>query len=380
MAKNELATQKNEVAQKSQFRTALTKQTETYTNMMITQFKDINIQLDTYQKVCLSNAIAKINELLYTNGMSFNDPRVNQSNLTSVLAQISMLKLNACATPRECYFQLRNDTSTKEKKDAGCKLIEFGIEGNGNDAILRTYGVGVKQVYTPIIIREGDEFSYPYWDGNDMQPFTWKPKTFYKKPIAVVYIIEKEDGKKEYLVSEREKVANNLKAHINQNLMTCYDTKLKNGILTKIENMTLDEILADDELTKPIPNGTDNYGKPKFINVISPAWKSPQSREAMIERKLRNNAIKGYPKDYSKAYEGIELVENAINDSIDYIDAEISTAPQQTKAIEYVEEQQAQQEAKVKPTINVAPQPQEQPAQVEETPQEEEIDFNIFNS
>lgn len=59
---------------------------------------------------------------------------------------------------------------------------------------------------------------------------------------------------------------------------------------------------------------------------------------------------------------------------------EVERTTRQEQAINHVEEQQAQQEAKVKPTINVAPQPQEQPAQVEETPQEEEIDFNIFNS
>jgi len=373
---NEITTQKNEVAQKSQFRTSLTKQTDTYTNMMITQFKDINIQLDTYQKVCLSNAIAKINELLYNNGLSFNDPRVNQSNLTSVLAQISMLKLNAAATPRECYFQLRNDTSSKEKKDGGYKLIEFGVEGNGNDAILRTYGVGVKNVYTPIIIREGDEFTYPYYDGEKFQPFTWKPKSYYKKPIAVVYIIEKEDGSKEYLVSEREKCVANLQAHINNNLMTCFDTKLKNSILTKIENMTLDEILADAELTQPIQCGLDNYGKPKFINCISPAWKSPQSRNAMLERKMRNNAIKGYPKDYAKAYTGIELVEKAIDDSIDYIDAEVNVALQQTKAIEFIEEEQAKQEAKIKPTIDIPKQEEKTPAQ---QPQQQEFSFDEYN-
>lgn len=361
---------------KPEFKTALVKQTETYTSMMINNFNNINLKLDEYQKVCLSNSIAKINELLYNNDLTFNSDKINQSNLTSVLAQISMLRLNPTATPRECYFQLRNDKTTKERESSGCKIIEFGVEGNGNDAILRTYGVGVANVLTPIIIREGDEFTYPYYDGKQMQPFIWKPKSFYRKPIAVVYIIQKVDGSVEYLVSERETVASNLKAHINQNLFTCYDNEIKKKILSKIQNMTLDEILADSELTNPIQVGTDSYGKPKYINVISPAWKSPQSREAMIVRKMRNNCIKNYPKDYSKAYAGAEYVEKAISDSIDYIDAEITTP--QEKAIETVETTQQLNEGKVKPNIKQQKQePQPQPQQQQTEPVEEELDFNI---
>lgn len=288
MQNNETKTT-NAVA-KTNYRTGLVKITETYTNMIIGNFKDIQLELDSYQKVCLANAIAKIQELLYANKLDFNSDAINQNNLTTVLSQIAMFRLNPAASPRECYFQLRNN------KADGKKIIEFGIEGSGNDAILRNYGVNVKAVSTPIIVREGDEFTYPYFDGEKMQPFTWKPNSFYKKPIAVVYVIVKNDDTKEYLVSEREAVATNLKAHISNNMLTCKDFKFKKKILEKIKDMTLDEMLTDSELTNSVQVDGD------WINLISPAWKSEHSKDAMILRKMQNNAIKKYPKDFKSSY------------------------------------------------------------------------------
>ena len=44
--------------------------------------------------------------------------------------------------------------------------------------------------------------------------------------------------------------------------------------------MSLDDILDSQE----------------YQSYISPAWKSPQSRESMIVRKMRNNIVKKIPK------------------------------------------------------------------------------------
>lgn len=368
---NAVATANNQIQKEASYKSALVKQTETYTNMVISEMQSLNLSLDTYQKVCLTSAIAAINELLYKEGLSFNDKRINQSNLTTLLNQIAMMKLNASATPRECYFSLRNDNSTPERKAAGMKIIEYGIEGNGNDALLRTYGAGVKDVLPCIVIREGDDFQYPHFDGEKMQPFTWKPNSFYKKPIAVVYIIKKEDGSTEYLVSEREQVASNLKAHINQNLMTCYDMTLKNRILAKIENMTLDELLADAELTKPIEAGKDYQNKPKFINLISPAWKSAHAREAMIERKMRNNAIKKYPKDYTKAFADAAVMEKAISDSIDFVEVIDASPIQEINKVEALQEAPKQAPQVNVDEINGEVIEQQQNQVVEQQPQQE---------
>lgn len=337
---NKVATANNQVAEKKAYKSNLVKATETYTSMMINQFQSLNLKMDDYQKVCLANAVAKMNELLMNNGMQFNE--LNQNNLTSILQQVAMLKVNAFATPRECYFQLRNDTTTN------LKTLELGIEGNGNDAVLRTYGVNVDKVLSPIIIREGDEYTYPYFDGEKMQPFTWKPKTFHSKAIAVVYIIIKTDGSRDYIISERENVAANLKAHINNNMMGV-DFKEKNRILSKIQDMTLDELLADTELQGQVAKKTSGYA-----TLISPAWKSAQSREQMIIRKMRNNAVKQYPKDFSKAFaildepleEAERVVNNSISDEADFIVAEVNENPNttyvnQTQIEQFQEEQSA---------------------------------------
>ena len=335
------------VTLKPAFKSSLSKMTETYTNSIVATFADIHLDLDAYQKVCLANAIAKINELLTANDLAFNSPNLEQSNITTVLSQIAMFKLNPAASPRECYFQLRNSN--------GKKLIEFGVEGNGNDAILRTYGVNVKEVMPPIVIREGDEFNYPYFDGEKMQPFTWKPHSFTAKPIAVAYVVTKNDGTKEYLISERESVATNLKAHIANNLMSA-EKDVKNRILNKIKDMSLDAMLSDPELLEGVE--TMSYGKPKTITLISPAWKSPQSREEMIIRKMKNNCTKKYPKDFKNSYVAATY-ETTAEDAPrrEYIDAETQySTPEEvvqqaeekagTEAMPEVEVQEQKQEPK----------------------------------
>lgn len=345
---NQIEKNQNLPTVKPQFRTGLSKITDTYTNMIINNFQNIRLNLDAYQKVCLANAIAKIQELLYQNELDFNSEVINQNNLTTILEQISMFRLNAAANPRECYFQLRNDNEHNKK------LIEFGIEGNGNDAILRNFGVDVKNVLPPIIIREGDEFTYPYFDGEKMQPFTWKPKSFYKKPIAVVYIIIKNDDTKEYLVSEREAVANNLKAHINNNMLTCKDYKLKKRITDKIKDMTLEQMIGDQELTNAIKTEDG-----KYLNLISPAWKSAHSKEEMIIRKMKNNAIKKYPKDFSNAYVESSY-ETTFEDSEQYRHKDVINAED---IIQEVEKAQVQENASVKPPLkdNTVQEKPEQP-------------------
>ena len=341
----------NQIVKKEAYQSALSKQTDTYTNMIIQTFANISLELDTYQKVCLANAIAKINELLTANGLAFGDAKINQSNLTTVLSQIAMFRLNAAASPRECYFQLRND------KNSDKKIIEFGIEGNGNDSILRDYGVNVKDVMPPIVIREGDEFQYPYFDGEKMQPFTWKPKSFTAKPIAVAYVITKKDGTKEYLISERESVASNLKAHISNNLLGVYDYALKNRITDKISNMTLDEMLSDEELINGVRT-TDSNGKSKLITLISPAWKSSQSREEMIIRKMKNNCTKKYPKDFKNSYVALEYEQTAEDmPKRDYIDAE--TQFDTAQEVEKETEQNAAKKEMPEPQVEEQKEPEQ---------------------
>lgn len=342
-----------QVATKSTFKSALVKVQDTYMEMVTSQMKDYHLDLTDYQRSCTLSAIAKINELLSNNAMTFNS--IDQSNLGQILTTVATLKLNPSATPREVYFQTRK-VKTDEKDSKGNfvykTIIEMGIEGSGNDAILRNFGVDVKSVMTPFLIREGDEFEYPYFDGEVMQPIKWRMKSLSSKIKMVVYVITKKDGTRDYAMADRESVAENLKAHIINNLRDV-DDETKNPILEKIENMTLDEMLNDLSLRKiKYQKKTWNESIKKWEyfeatkSVISPAWYQSSSREAMIERKMRNNAIKKYPKNfgsqlasvgYESTFEDYEQYNEkdsnkAKPNPIDAIDVEVNEKQGSTKA------------------------------------------------
>ena len=115
--------------------------------------------------------------------------------------------------------------------------------------------------------------------------------------MRVVYPVKLKDGTVDYLIAEREPVRTNLIAHIRNNLLNetfgiCENRykatpKQKEQIKAKKEEIlsavreceTLEDILKC-EVAKP---------------YISAAWLD--TPEAMIVRKMRNNAIKKFPKN-----------------------------------------------------------------------------------
>ena len=73
-AKGAVATAPNVPTQpQHQYKSALAKATETYTNMLIETAKSIEIKYSDYQKICVSNAVAKMQELLVKEGVTFRD-------------------------------------------------------------------------------------------------------------------------------------------------------------------------------------------------------------------------------------------------------------------------------------------------------------------
>ena len=265
---------------------------------IINQLGGRGIQLDDYQKECCINAISAINNLLYTNGLDWGSENLDPSNYQDVIKKVGMQKLNAMASNREVYFQLRNTKVGDKWK----KMIEVGLEGDGNDAILRNFGVNVKKVFPFWEVREGDKFEYPAFKGIEITPPIWAP-TGKGKVVRVVYPIQLNDGTIEYRISEREDVKKNLVAHINNNMMNetfgiCADRyhataeqkakieEKKQECKVKMSAMTLEQILDCAD----------------FLPWISPSWSDEQSRESMIVRKMRNNAIKKFPKDFGNAY------------------------------------------------------------------------------
>lgn len=284
--------EKNEVAKKQEFTTGLSEWTNTITGLVSRDFEQNGVQYDEYSKQCAMNAMSSIFQLVQnTDKADMNN--LNNSNLREVVAQCASLKLNANAMPREVFFQLRS----KQVGGQWVKMVEMGVEGDGNDALLRQFGNNVDTVYPVWLVKEGDDFTYPRRRGIDIEPAEWTPKGLSDKTIRVVYPVKLKDGTIDYLIAEREPVRINLIAHIRNNLMNetfgiCENRykatakqkeeikAKKDKILSAVRECEKLEDVLNCEIAKP---------------YISAAWLD--TPEAMIVRKMRNNAIKKFPKN-----------------------------------------------------------------------------------
>ena len=287
------------VPAKKEFGTQLTKVNDTFMPLILSQMQKNSIEMSPYAKTCVLHAISAINSALDKAGISWNSAELDKSTVSDILIKVACFQLNAAASPREVYFQTRN---VKGADGSWKKQIEMGIEGDGNDALLARFGRDVVEVGQFWKVREKDDFTYPTFNGLDMDPPKWTPKGG-GKIVRIVYPIIKgsKDGKRrvEFYISEREDVIKNLIAHINSNMMNetfgfaeskrkaTNDQKIKiearkRELLKRANDLGLDAALDDSELQP----------------WISPAWTELHSRESMIERKMRNNAIKKIPKDF----------------------------------------------------------------------------------
>lgn len=284
--------------------TAVSQWTNSITSLVTRDFELCGVSFDEYSKQCAMAAMTSIYQLVKDSDKVKDLNSLDTSNLREIVGQAASLKLNANAVPRECYFQLR----TKKVGDNYLQVVEMGIEGDGNDAMLRNYGENVDTVYPCWLVKEGDEFSYPKHKGIEMTPPEWEEKGQSQKVIRVVYPIKLKDGTFQYLIAERDGVKVNLFAHVRNNLMnetfgilkdtnskgkakTRYDAtpEEKKQIDAKKEEIfdalrkceTIEDMLAC-EIAKPF---------------ISAAW--IDTPESMIVRKMRNNAVKKYRKDFN---------------------------------------------------------------------------------
>lgn len=287
-----MAEEKKELAEKKEFTTGLSEWTNTITGLAIRDFEKNGVKFDDYSKECAMAAVGSIFQLVQnTDKTEMAD--INTSNLREVVVQCASLKLNANAVPREVYFQLRSKQINGDWK----KVVEMGIEGDGNDALLRNFGNEVAKVYPVWVVKEGDEFTYTKRVGLEVTPPSWEQKGLSERVSKVVYPVKLTDGTIEYLIADRESVKTNLIAHIRNNMMNetfgvCKDRykatpeqkqkikEMKTAILEEVRKCeTLDDMLAC-QTAQP---------------YISAAWLD--TPEQMITRKLRNNAIKKFPKN-----------------------------------------------------------------------------------
>lgn len=275
--------------------TAVSQWTNSITSLVTRDFELCGVSFDEYSKQCAMAAMTSIYQLVKDSDKVKDLNSLDTSNLREIVGQAASLKLNANAVPRECYFQLR----TKKVGDNYMQVVEMGIEGDGNDAMLRNYGENVDTVYPCWLVKDGDEFSYPKHKGIEMTPPEWEEKGQSQKVIRVVYPIKLKDGTFQYLIAEREGVKVNLFAHVRNNLMNetfgicknrynATDKQLeeikakKEEIYDALRKCETIEDMLDCEIAKPF---------------ISAAWLD--TPESMIVRKMRNNAVKKYRKDFN---------------------------------------------------------------------------------
>lgn len=295
--------QKQEIATKQQFTTSISNWTNELTGLVTRDFDMCGVPFDEYSKQCAMAAMTSIFQLVKSSD-KVTMQNLDTSNLREIVGQAASLKLNANAVPRECYFQLR----TKKVGNDYLQVVEMGIEGDGNDAMLRNYGENVDTVYPCWLVKEGDEFTYPKHRGIEVDPPTWEEKGRSQKTLRVVYPVKLKTGSIQYLIAERESVKTNLFAHVRNNLMNetfgiLKGTNSKGKAKTRYD-ATVDEKKQIDakkeeifEVLRQCETVEDMLACAIAKPFISAAWLD--TPESMIVRKMRNNAIKKFKKDYN---------------------------------------------------------------------------------
>lgn len=292
----------NQAKPKHELQTTLTNAASTFLPVFERQMEESNITLGSYAKQCAYATVIALNRLVQDNCLSWNE--LDKSNIVDIITSVAGMELNPNAQPREVYFTLRNkkikkvDPNTGHAVEGWVKMVEMGIEGDGNDAILSRFGRNVSMVHRHWVVRENDEFTYPSMDGLTVTPPKWTPKGG-GQCVRVVYPITLTDGTTEYYICERYEVLNNLFAHISNNMMNetfgiCADRFKANAEQKK-------QIAAKKKeyMDKAKEKGFEVLDDPEFEPWISSAWRSEYSRESMIIRKMRNNIVKKIPKDFS---------------------------------------------------------------------------------
>jgi hypothetical protein len=294
-------------APKKEFRTALTHANDTFMPLIESQMEKNSLELTPYSKQCVLHAISGINAVLDKANVSWASPELDTSTISDILIKVACLRLNAAVQPREVFFELRNVNTHRtgeDGKDIWKRQVEMGIEGDGNDTILANFGRNVKHVCQIWKVHEGDDFTYPSYNGLDMTPPKWTQKSCIGKIVKIVYpvLMDGGNGKEyaNYYIAEREGVRHNLLAHLNNNLMQeTFGIAKKKYDATPAQKKEIaakkQEIFEKAKAHKCLDDILDD---PELQLYISPAWTEPFSRESMIERKMRNNAIKKIPKDF----------------------------------------------------------------------------------
>ena len=287
------------------------------------------VEFTDYGKKCVMNAISGLVTLATSQGIDFK--QINGSMLKLALQNVGYTELNYAAMPSEVYFDLRK---IRNADGTTTYLPSIKPQGAGNEKLLRKYGVGLKKdtgLRSPWLVREGDDITFPSFDGLEMIPPKWTPKSYDKKVIMVVYPAQKIDGSVEYLIATREGIKANIIAQIRQNTLYAFqkfDGKSK-VVDEDARNKFYDELNKFAEEHK-VDELIDN---PKYAPYINPTYTSGGSKEQMILRKMKNNALKNYPKEYNNSAQR-DAVESMWEDNDDSVKEKPSVAKDVVSKVE----------------------------------------------
>lgn len=373
MSKNEITTtKKNEVALSG----GLALQ-EKLLNELDKANEEFGADFTPYGRTCAINCIAGI--VSFTKSQGIEIASIDPTLLRLQVQNVGYTELNYASIPSEIYFDLRKTIKTDESgKKKEMYTISIKPQGAGNEKLVRKYGVGLKKgsgLHNAILIREGDEFIMPQYNGIEITPPVYKPqlKNANNKVVAVVYPAEKDDGSVEYLIATRDSVKANIIAQIRQNTLYAFtkEYKGKDGktyekndkeardkfyeeINKKAESMTLDEMLNDEEILK----------------YVNPTYTSGGSKEQMILRKMKNNALKNYPKEYDTSF-----VKNAVQNMFEENDESVLEKKDVVKRVEHEIDEDLNDDEIIDFTVEEANVEKPQVQETKETKVEDDLPF-----
>lgn len=359
----------------------LTTQTKTVSMMSVQRNYIDNIgkglesiigNMTKYQALCGYNVLNKINTALAKDGLDHRSPNVDKTSINDAIKFCVSYELNT--DNNEVFVIIRNTklTDPATKQDKWVKVIECKPQYRGVLKIVSTFGRNVKTVYPEWIVREGDTFKYSKMVGISIVPPEWERKDSDGRIARVVVPVEYNDGFIDYRIAERESIAVNIKAQINQTLLGKDKTESAR-VKTLMKDMSLDELLKNDTLAP----------------YINETYKGISSEE-MIITKLVINATKRIPIEFKNAFTR-ELYEKTYDNADVYKknhDAE-ELAANENKQIpvvdDYGEVKQVEEKPKAKKVekVKVEELPTEpKPEPVKEIPNEDDdssLDFFFLN-
>lgn len=292
---NELTTQK---AAESKLANAAAKLTDWYMSDVANLNAAVGVPLTDESKRCATNVLLKLCGEIGAEAVS----KMPRDQLLQVLQFVTVNGLDAFGG--QVFLDKRKD------RNGNYVSVTATPMGSAYEIMTARFGVNVKTVHPARIVHEGDEFELPQFDGLKMTNVKHKLtlKGLDSKAIAVYYIIEKKDGTLDFAIATREGVARNLMAQI---LNATLRADVNRGeLMAKMEGKSLDELLADKDLAP----------------FISPAYRSPASRESMIVTKMKKNALLHYTRDLgvanSDAFEKVNA--KAFDDDSDMVVASVA--------------------------------------------------------